>query len=64
MINNNFTGFECLKKSNQDALKLREIYNGMYIPGIHIHPHYIDESSKEIDMAVENDIHIIGELVP
>ena len=64
VINNNFNGFECLKKSNRDALKLREIYNGMYIPGIHIHPHYIDESIKEIDKAVENDIHIIGELVP
>ena len=64
VIKKSFNGFENLRQSNREALKLRDMYNGKYIPGIHIHPHYIDESVEEIDWAVQNNIPLIGELVP
>ena len=57
-------GFEVLKKLNRDALKLRDIYGEKYIPGIHVHPDYIEESVKEIEFAAQNGVKLIGELVP
>lgn len=57
-------GFETLQKCNKDALKLREIYGEKYIPGFHVHPNYIEESFKELELASQNNVKIIGELVP
>ena len=57
-------GFETLQKCNQDALKLREIYGEKYIPGFHVHPNYIEESFKELEFASQNNVKLIGELVP
>ena len=57
-------GFELLKKLNRDALKLRDIYGEKYIPGIHVHPDFVEESTEEIKFASEKGIKLIGELVP
>ncbi len=58
------TTMEMLKASNRDALKLREYYKGAFIPGFHVSPMFIEESIAEIDFAHENDVRMIGELVP
>lgn len=57
-------GFEVLKELNRDALKLRDVYGERYIPGIHVHPDYVEESVKEIEHAAENGVKLVGELVP
>lgn len=57
-------GFEVFQKLNRDALKLREIYGEKYIPGIHVHPDFVEESEKEIEYAAQNGVRLIGELVP
>ncbi len=50
--------------NNACAYKLCEIYGGDYIPGIHIHPDYIEESFNQIDEASSREVRLIGELVP
>lgn len=57
-------GFEVLKELNGEALKLRDVYGERYIPGIHVHPDYVEESVKEIEYAAENGVKLVGELVP
>lgn len=56
--------FEDIHKFNLHALELRDRYPGRYIPGFHIHPDYVEESIKEIDFAIKNEVKMIGELVP
>ena len=57
-------GFEVIQRLNRDAIKLRELYGERYIPGIHIHPGYYEESVKEIELAAKNGVKLVGELVP
>ena len=64
VIHRELKGFDTLRKSNRDALKLKEIYGDAYIPGIHVHPEFIEDSKHEVEFAVENNIKIIGERVP
>lgn len=56
--------FELLKKCNRDALKLREIYGDKYVPGIHVHPDFVEDSINELAFASQNNVKLIGELVP
>lgn len=56
--------FEELRECNREALKLRDIYGNRYQPGFHVHPDYIYESVQEINLAKDNGVRIIGELVP
>ena len=57
-------GFEVLKQLNRDALELKKLYGNKYIPGIHVHPDFVDESIEEIEFADKNGVKLIGELVP
>lgn len=56
--------FENIKKLNREALKLREMWGDFYTPGIHIHPNYIEESIKELNLMAEKGVKLVGELVP
>lgn len=56
--------FDSLKKCNRDALKLSEICGNKYIPGIHVHPAFVEESINELAFASQNNVKLIGELVP
>ncbi len=49
---------------NNKAYQIQDILGERYIPGIHVHPDYVDESIDEIKKAVANGVHLIGELVP
>lgn len=64
VIKKNTSDFSVIKNCNRDALKLRELYKGDYIPGFQITPNFIDDSIKEIDYAHQCGIKLIGELVP
>ena len=49
---------------NDEALALAEMYEGLYIPGFHVHPAFLDESLAEIERMAERGVKIVGELVP
>ena len=56
--------FEDMLEMNRDALRLRDMYPDFYIPGIHIHGDYPEESCKELEtMYHEHGVRWIGELV-
>lgn len=55
--------FNEIKRLNRIALQLRDKYPE-YIPGIHIHGDYVEESCQELhDMKAEG-VKFVGELVP
>ena len=58
------TTFEHLRRLNDEAFALRDLYKGFYIPGIHVHPGFVKESIAEIERANRNGVKLIGELVP
>ncbi len=53
-----------IKIDNAKALKIREILGDRYIPGIHVHPDFVNESVSEIERARKAGVKLIGELVP
>lgn len=57
-------GIKGMIASNRRSLEIRDSVGDEYIPGFHIHPDYIDESEKEIAIAREHGVRLIGELVP
>ena len=50
--------------NNNEALRLRDLYKGFYIPGFHIHPDYAEESISEINRMAKEGVKLIGEIVP
>lgn len=56
--------WEKIKANNNTALELKEIYGDFYVPGFHVHPHYVEESIAEIHRMKERGVFLIGELVP
>lgn len=56
--------FKTIENLNNEALKLRDLYNGFYIPGIHIHPKFVDESINELRRMNNMGVKLVGELVP
>ena len=56
--------FSGVLEGNRIALELSKKYGKKYIPGIHIHPDFVDESEKEIEAAYSEGVRLIGELVP
>ena len=51
-----------IRDNNNEALKLWEIYGDFYVPGFHIHPHYLTESLEEIERMHKLGVNLIGEL--
>jgi predicted TIM-barrel fold metal-dependent hydrolase len=62
----NFEGkpFEKILAENRDALKLRDLLGGFYVPAFQIHPDFIEESIEEIRFMKNEGVRLIGELVP
>jgi len=56
--------FEKIHELNEAALRLRDYYEGRFIPGIHIHPSYVKESCDELEAMSKRGVKLIGELVP
>ena len=55
--------FKDVRKLNNEAFRFRDRYPDFYIPGIHVHPDFPDESCAEIEKAYDNGVRWIGELV-
>ncbi|MBE6611210.1 MAG: amidohydrolase [Ruminococcaceae bacterium] len=51
-------------KLNDRAVEIAEELGGFYIPGIHVHPQFLQMSLGEIERAHRCGIRLIGELVP
>ena len=60
----NDTMWDKLRRNNDAALALRDLYGDFYVPGFHIHPDYIEESIHEIRKMAALGVRLIGELVP
>lgn len=60
----NESAWEAVKRNNNTALQLREIYGDFYVPGFHIHPDFVEESIEEIHRMHALGVRLIGELVP
>ena len=63
VLNKDDTGISGIISSNQRALELWDTLGEKYIPGFHIHPDFLDESEREIKLARERGVRLIGELV-
>ncbi|MCR4780749.1 MAG: amidohydrolase [Ruminiclostridium sp.] len=57
-------GFSYIRVLNDKALELKKKLGGLYTPGFHIHPHFVEESVAEIERMAGAGIRLIGELVP
>ena len=58
------TDFEDIRRANRYALELRERYGNFYIPGIHVHGEYPQESCAELEeLYHKHGVRWIGELV-
>jgi predicted TIM-barrel fold metal-dependent hydrolase len=56
--------FGALRRLNDRALRLRDRYPGFYVPGIQLHPHFPQESCREIERCCGHEgCRWIGELV-
>ena len=53
-------GIDGIIASNRRAYELYEKWGDKYIPGIHIHPDFLDESEREIKIARERGVRLIG----
>ncbi len=56
--------WEMVKRCNEKALKLRDYFNGFYIPGFQVHPEFIEESIQEILFMKSQGVNLMGEIVP
>lgn len=56
--------FDDIKALNDEALLLRDKMQGFYIPGVHIHPAYVNESIAELERMSAEGVRLVGELVP
>ena len=55
---------EIIPRLNDQALAAREVLGDFYIPGIHVHPDFVELSCKELARCHEKGVRLVGELVP
>lgn len=55
---------QLIPKLNDQALLCQEEMGDFYIPGIHVHPAFVDMSCRELKRCHEKGVKLIGELVP
>ena len=56
--------FAPVRELNQDALEFQRRYPDFYLPGIHVHSRFPDESCRELERLHAQGVRLIGELVP
>jgi len=49
---------------NDRAMAIAEQFGDFYVPGIHVHPAFVELSCREIERCQEKGVRLIGELVP
>lgn len=55
---------EDIREANRIALRFQNRYPDFYLPGIHVHGGFPEESCEEIETMVQKGVRWIGELVP
>ena len=55
---------EGIKKLNRDVFSFYEKNIDFFVPGIHIHPNFIETSVCEIEGYHKKGVNLVGELVP
>ncbi len=55
---------EQFRADNREILKIRDMSDGFVIPGVHIHPDYVEESIEELVLMHSLGVRLVGELVP
>lgn len=58
------TDFNEIKLLNDEALMIRDKLDGLYVPGIHITPLFVEESCCELKRMYDKNVNLVGELVP
>ena len=53
-----------IRACNRAALRFRDRYPNFYVPGIHLHGGYPEESMAELDAMMAEGVRWVGELVP
>ncbi len=56
--------FEEMRELNNEALELQSLYPDFFIPGVHVHGDYPQESCEELEKMHAAGVRWIGELVP
>ena len=56
--------FTPVRELNQDALEFQKRYPDFYLPGIHVHSQFPNESCQELERLHAHGVRLIGELVP
>ncbi len=64
VISQKSTDYSKIAADNNKAFEIQKRIGERYIPGIHIHPNYIEKSVLEIERAASLGVRLIGELVP
>lgn len=55
---------EIIPRLNRDAYEMHEAYPDFFVPGIHVHPAFVEMSLAEIEKYAPKGVKLIGELVP
>ena len=63
-LGDNNAEWNSIKKANEQAYELKNLYGDFYEMGIRIHPNYPSQSIEEITFAYSNGCKIVGEVVP
>ena len=58
------TDFEEVRRLNDSAVSFALMFPDFFIPGIHIHTLFPDESCREIERMHAKGVRLVGELVP
>ena len=56
--------FSEVSELNEEAFKLSQLYDGFYIPGIHFHPAFVEQSIEELNKYSKLGVKLIGEICP
>lgn len=55
---------EIIPRLNDQALACRDVLGDFYIPGIHVHPAFVELSCNELIRCRKKGVRLVGELVP
>jgi len=55
---------EIIPRLNAEAYEMHEAYPDFFVPGIHVHPAFVELSLAEIEKYAAKGVRLIGELVP
>ncbi len=64
VISQKTNDYSKIRTDNDKALEIWKILGSRYIPGIHVHPDFVEESVSEIKRTASLGVKLIGELVP